>query len=269
MSGSFLGSIVKDVERRLEQRKREVPLTEASKGADPAATARAAGSAPVSLRQALAAPGMSVIAEVKRWSPSRGALRPGLNVQEMAASYQEAGAAAISVLTEEDHFRGSLQDLVRAVEVTRLPVLRKDFIVDEYQLLEARGAGASAVLLILALLDGDRYRELARAARRLNLEVLAEVHGERELEQALTVEEAVIGINNRNLSTFQVDLNTTLRLKKALPEDRLVVSESGVRTRGDVRHLEASGVDGVLVGERLVTSENPGETVRYLRGDGR
>lgn len=260
MNAEFLERIREDVEKRLEQRRKEAPVVAVAPAARPAA--------PVSLRGNLSRPGLSVIAEVKRWSPSRGALCPRLDVGEMVACYEGAGAAAVSVLTEEDHFRGSLQDMIRAVEVTDLPVLRKDFIVDEYQLQEARAAGASAVLLILALLEGDRFRELAGTAHELGLEVLAEVHGEEELAHALAVEDAVIGINNRDLSTFQVDLGTTLRLMEAVPADRLVVSESGVRTRRDVIRLEASGVDAVLVGERLVTGGNPGEVLRYLLGDG-
>lgn len=255
----FLEMIVGDVRRRLDERKKRVVLHELR--------ARPAPEGRPSLRAALLRPGLSLIAEVKRASPSKGPLRMDLDVADLVRRYEAAGAAAVSVLTEEDHFRGSLDDLAAAVAATRLPVLRKDFIVDEYQLHEARVYGASAVLLIAAILSHGELVALAETARRLGLDVLVEVHDESELLQALAVDDAVIGINNRDLHSFAVSLETTFRLVSLVPPERLVVSESGIRTRADCLRLRAAGVDGLLVGEVLVRSDDPGATLRALTAD--
>jgi indole-3-glycerol phosphate synthase len=185
-------------------------------------------------------------------------------VRELVARYEVAGAAAVSVITEEDHFGGSLDDLTAAVGGTTLPVLQKDFIVDEYQLHEARPLGASAVLLVVAILDHDELMALGETARRLGLAVVAEVHDEVELEQALLLKDAVIGINNRDMRSHEVSLGTTFRLISQVPPERLVISQSGVRGREDFLRLEAAGVDGVLVGEHLLVQEDVEAAIRDL-----
>jgi indole-3-glycerol phosphate synthase len=208
---------------------------------------------------------MSLIAEVKRASPSKGPIRPQLNVADLVRAYERAGARAISVLTEEDFFRGSLNDLRVAASATRLPVLRKDFVVDEYQVYEARVCGAAAVLLIAALLSDKEINALASVAAELDLGVLLEVHDADEAHRALLVNDGVVlGINNRDLRTFEVSLQTTLELSRLIPVDRLLVGESGITTHDDVRLLEAAGVDGVLVGETLLRSPDVEGTVAEL-----
>lgn len=213
------------------------------------------------LRQAQ---GIAVIAEVKRASPSAGEIRPGLDAAVAARGYEEAGAAAVSVLTEPRYFHGSLADLARARASCRLPLLRKDFILDEYQLLEARLAGADAVLLIVALLRGKHLQALLGASRALGLAALVEAHTAGELGRALEAGADLVGINNRDLGTFKVDLSTTATLAPRVPPGTLLVSESGIRSPEDVRFLAAHGVRAVLVGETLVRAENPAAMLRSL-----
>jgi indole-3-glycerol phosphate synthase len=189
---------------------------------------------------------------VKRFSPSKGPIRPHLDVGSLVAAYKAGGAAAVSVLTEGDHFRGSLDDLQQAAGRTVLPLLRKDFVVDPYQVYEAGAHGASAVLLIAALLDDRELRGLTALAQDLGLDVLLEVHDASEMARALNVEDAVIGINNRDLRTFEVSLQTSLRLAGLVPPGRLLVAESGIKDRADVEELASAGVDAVLVGESLL-----------------
>ena len=256
----YLAEIVADVRRRVEERKQHVSVHELRSQVGPERP---------SLADALRAAGLSLIAEVKRASPSKGPLRPDLDVDDLVRRYEAAGAAAISVLTEQDHFGGSLADLrlaVSATGATGLPVLQKDFILDEYQLHEARAGGASAVLLIVAVLGRDEFLALGETAHRLGLDVLAEVHEEEELAQALALERAIIGINNRDLRSFAVSLETTFRLISRVPAERTVVSESGLRGREDFVRLEAAGVDGVLVGEHLLRSEDVGAAIHELLG---
>jgi indole-3-glycerol phosphate synthase len=253
----YLAQIMPAVRRRLDGRRALVPLAEL-KGA--------AMSGPrASFARAVGGEGISLIAEVKRASPSKGPIRPDLDVVVLVAQYEAAGAAAVSVLTEQDFFLGSLEDLKTAAAHTGLPLLRKDFIVDEYQLYEARVAGASAVLLIAALLDDQELLDLAGVAQALGMDVLLEVHDEAELERAMTVEGVVVGINNRDLRTFQVSLETTERLGCLVPADRLLVSESGISTYEDVRRLAAVGVDGVLVGESLLVAGDVQAAATALR----
>jgi indole-3-glycerol phosphate synthase len=255
-SGDYLDRILPAVQRRLDERRDRWPLAELKAAAAPGRRA--------SFAQAIGGEGVSLIAEVKRASPSKGPLRPDLDVADLVAEYEAAGADAVSVLTEQDFFLGSLDDLSTAAAHTGLPLLRKDFIVDEYQLYEARAAGASAVLLIAALLDGRQLGWLAEAALALDLDVLLEVHDEADLERALTVEGVVLGINNRDLRTFRVCLETTERLAGLVPEGRLLVSESGIRTHEDVRRLAAAGVDSVLVGEGLLVGGDVQAAVNAL-----
>ncbi len=207
-----------------------------------------------------------VIAEVKRRSPSRGPIRPDLPLEELVSSYEEGGACAVSVLTEPEFFGGSLEDLARAHEATALPLLRKDFILDPYQLLEARAYGASAVLLIAAILPRQGLADLLAQAEGLGLDALVEVHDEAELEAALQAKAVIIGINNRDLRTLEVDLETTRRLAPLVPRDRTLVSESGYYRRSQLSGLAELGVDAVLVGEALVREKDPRQALRRLTG---
>jgi indole-3-glycerol phosphate synthase len=254
----YLQRIVPAVLRRLDERRARLPLAELE-------AAEVAGSRP-SFSAAVGAEGVSLIAEVKRASPSKGPICLDLDVGETVAAYEAAGARAVSVLTEEDFFFGGLDDLRTAAQHTGLPLLRKDFIVDEYQVHEARVWGASAVLLIAALLDDRRLGELAGLSRDLGLDVLLEVHDSAEMDRALVVEDAILGINNRDLRTFEVSLETTERLAALVPAGRLLVSESGIRTGDDVRRLAAAGVHAVLVGESLLMAGDTSAAVRGMLG---
>jgi indole-3-glycerol phosphate synthase len=217
--------------------------------------------------EALVRPGLSLIAEFKRRSPSAGEIRAGATPAEIARDYEEGGAAALSVLTDSPHFGGSLDDLRQAREACVLPVLQKDFTVDRYQLYEAAVAGADAILLIVAALEEDALAGLYDEARALDLDVIVEVHKQEELEKALTVDAEVIGINNRNLDDFSVDVGTTFELITDVPAGKTVVSESGIAERGTLEELERVGVDAVLIGEALMRAEHPGEKVRELTAD--
>jgi len=260
---SYLDVIVPDVKRRLAERRLHTPLSEIREAAEAVpAPGEPRGRSPFA--QALEGPGVALIAEVKRYSPSRGPIRPDLDVAELVSAYEAGGAAAVSVLTEESHFRGSLKDLRTAAATTLLPLLRKDFVGDPYQVYEARAFGASAILLIAALLDDGDLRALTVLARDLGLDVLLEVHDSGEMARALLVEEAVIGINNRDLRTFQVSLETSLRLAGLVPPDRLLVAESGIKDRADVERLASAGVDAVLVGESLLGQADAAASVGAL-----
>lgn len=229
---------------------------------------------PLDMVRFLRQPGVSVIAEIKRASPSKGALNLGMDPAAQARLYAEAGADAISVLTEPTRFRGSPEDLMEARKALasgplERPVLRKDFIVDSYQVLEARAWGADAVLLIVAALTDDSLASLSTQAMALGLTPLVEVHTEDELRRALACDAPLIGINNRNLRDFSISLETTRRLRPLIPGDRLVVSESGIREPAQMRELAALGVDAALIGEALVTSNDPAATLRVLKEAGR
>jgi indole-3-glycerol phosphate synthase len=215
---------------------------------------------------ALAAPGISLIAEHKRRSPSAGAIRDGAAIEEVVTAYERGGARALSVLTDGPSFGGSLDDLRAARAATALPVLRKDFVVDEYQLHESFAAGADAILLIVAALDPADLRFLYDRAKRFGLGVLVEVHDGDELAIAATIEPAVIGINNRDLTTLQVDTARTFELLGSLPVETVTVSESGLRTPEDVAAVAAAGVDAVLVGEALMRSDDIEAACRALTG---
>lgn len=208
-----------------------------------------------------------VIAEFKRASPSRGAIRPDADPAAIAAAYEDAGASALSVLTDTDFFQGSLADLRAARAACTLPVLRKDFTVDPIQVLEARAAGADAVLLIVAALDDARLHELAAAALESGLDVLVEVHSRPELDRALALDGGILGINNRDLKTFHTDVAVTRSL---LPHTagRSVVSESGLDSAATLRSLQAEGVEAFLIGEALMRAPEPGEELARLRGTG-
>jgi indole-3-glycerol phosphate synthase len=208
----------------------------------------------------------AIIAEIKRASPSAGLIRPHLDVGAIAAGYERGGAAAISVITEEHFFQGGLHYLKEAREVVSLPLLCKDFIVDPIQVLTARSAGADAILLIIAILEQQSLADLMKLAHSLGMACLVEAHDERDLLRAVATEARVIGINNRDLRTFEVTLDTTLRLRDLVPLDRLLVSESGIEQRSDLETLHAAGVRAVLVGTSLMRAGNPEEKLRELRG---
>jgi indole-3-glycerol phosphate synthase len=235
---------------------------------------RAGEQAPaVDFAEALRQAGVRLIAEVKRASPSKGLLRPHLDPAPWALQYAEHGAVAISVLTDERFFQGSLADLEAVKEMLAalghgLPVLRKDFILDPYQVYEARAAGADAVLLIAAALEMEAMGDLLALTRELGMEALVEVHDRAELERALPLSPGMVGINNRDLHTFRVDLSTTLALRRHVPPEVAVVSESGIHGPEDVRRLARAGVDAMLVGEALVTAHDVGAAVRRLADAG-
>jgi indole-3-glycerol phosphate synthase len=211
-----------------------------------------------------AAETMRVIAEFKRASPSAGAIRAGATPEEIVPLYERAGAAAISVLTDEEFFDGSLDFLGRARGACALPILRKDFIVDPYQVVEARAWGADAVLLIVAALSDGQLAELLACAKAWELSALVEVHDQAEAERAVAAGADIIGVNHRNLRTFEVDTSLTGQLRRSVPDDTVLVGESGIRTPQDISRLANDGADAVLVGESLMRAEDPGVALRHL-----
>jgi indole-3-glycerol phosphate synthase len=257
---SILGDIRAHKEKELAERLATRPLQEVMD-----ASARA--SAPCGLAAALSRPGMQLIAEVKRRSPAKGDLKPGADAPTLAAGYFGAGAAAVSVLTDERFFSGAdadLQDVRCAVDG---PLLRKDFTIEPYQIYEARALGADAVLLIVSLLSDQQLGEFLALADQLGMDALIETHTEDEVRRALAVGARVVGINNRDLSTFSVDIGTTERLAPLVKDGAIVVSESGIMTRADVERAERAGAQAVLVGEALVTAADPGSKLRELLGE--
>lgn len=206
----------------------------------------------------------AVIAEIKKASPSKGVLRDPFDPAGIARDYETHGATCLSVLTDHDFFQGSEADLMAARNACRLPVIRKDFMVDEYQIHESRIAGADCILLIAACLSLTQMQELAGLAQELDMDVLVEVHNEQELENALHVKAPLLGINNRNLHTFEVDLDTTLGLHKRIPDERLTVTESGIHSQADVRLMREQGIHAFLVGESFMRAESPGQKLREL-----
>ena len=206
----------------------------------------------------------AIIAEVKKASPSKGVIREHFVPAQIAESYAEAGAACLSVLTDVDFFQGSDAYLKEARAACNLPVLRKDFTVDPYQIAEARAIGADAILLIAAVLDTPHMADLYAAAQSYGLHVLVEVHNHKELEQALTLEAPLLGVNNRDLHTFHTDLNTTLELQKAIPQGTTLITESGIHTRDDVAMMRSNGIHGFLIGEAFMREADPGEALTNL-----
>jgi indole-3-glycerol phosphate synthase len=213
---------------------------------------------------ALRRPGVSLVAEHKRRSPSAGVIREDLSLSDVVSAYERGGAAALSVLTEGPNFGGSLEDLRRARAATSLPILRKDFTVDAYQVHEAHAAGADAILLIVAALGDAQLSELHALATQLGLAALVEVHDELELERALAISPRIVGINNRDLTTLAVDRHRTFELRKMVPEGALVIAESGFSAPDELKELAHAGVDAVLVGEALMRSADIESAVRAL-----
>ncbi|MGI8714268.1 MAG: indole-3-glycerol phosphate synthase TrpC [Solirubrobacteraceae bacterium] len=248
----------------VEGRRAAVPLSELQS----AAQERAASDPPRPFAAALARVGgrVSVIAEHKRRSPSAGTIREDLRLEDVVTAYERGGAAALSVLTEQVGFGGTLDDLRRTRAIVKLPILRKDFVVDPYQVVESMAAGADAILLIVAALDAQRLGRLQAQALALGLGVLVEVHDRAELEIAAGIGAAVIGINNRDLATLQVDTSRTLELLADVPAGVTVVSESGLRTRADLEQVAQAGVDAALVGEALMRSPDVERACRELTG---
>jgi indole-3-glycerol phosphate synthase len=256
---SVLERIVDATRHDVARRRARVPLAELER--------RLAGRDDRPFSEALTRPGVSVIAEHKRRSPSAGEIRAGATVTEIVQAYERGGAAALSILTEGPHFGGSLDDLREARAASVLPILRKDFVVDHYQVYESAVAGADAILLIVAALDGSDLARLHREALALDLDVVVEVHDEGELLLALEVVEAdVIGINNRDLTDFSVNVQRTYDLLADVPAGKTVVSESGFHTREQLDDLERIGVDAVLIGESLMRAPDPEAACRVLTG---
>lgn len=210
--------------------------------------------------------GLNIIAEIKRASPVKGILCSTFDPVKLARDYQNGGAGAISVITEENYFKGSPAFIAAVKAAVDLPVLRKDFIISDYQVYESRVLGADAVLLIASILDDYYLRKLIRLSANLGMDALVEVHDHNDLKKALAAEANLIGINNRNLKTFEVNLSTTLQMTSLIPEDVLIVSESGIASRQDILQLEQAGIKAALVGEILVRSEDPCAMLRELRG---
>jgi len=243
----MLDKIIAQKREEVEQRKKVATITYLQQ--------RIARQKPaLDLALALKGDHIRLIAEVKQASPSRGMLSPNFNPIELAQTYAEGGAAAISVLTEANYFMGSIEHLAAIKEVVGLPLLRKDFIFDLYQVYESRAYGADALLLITAILSQEQLKELVSLSHSLGLRCLVEVHNEGEVERAVLSEAEIIGINNRDLNTFSIDIDMTRRLRPLIPQERIVVSESGIKNKRDIEKLGKWGVDAVLVGEALVTA---------------
>lgn len=254
-----LDQIVAAIRRKVAETKAEADLRQMDR--------RAGNHVPRGFRRSLesaSANGIAVIAELKRASPSRGLIRSDFDPASLAEELESAGAAALSVLTNAEFFQGSLQNLLQASASTKLPCLRKDFIVDEFQLLEALANGADAVLLIVAALSPAELKMLARRAAEYKLDVLCEVHDQAELQRAVDAGCTLVGVNNRNLQTFQVDLETAIRMADSIPKSALRVAESGIHSGADIARLHAAGYQAFLIGESLMKAKSPGEALRAL-----
>ncbi|WP_225765878.1 indole-3-glycerol phosphate synthase TrpC [Stenotrophomonas sp. Marseille-Q4652] len=257
----ILNTILARKAQEVAERSARMPLAELA--------ARVADASPVrgfarALEASIAAGDPAVIAEVKKASPSKGVIRPDFNPADIAVSYEFGGASCLSVLTDVDFFRGADAYLQQAREACTLPVLRKDFVIDPYQVYEARVLGADCILLIVSALEDRQLAELSDLAMKLGMDVLVEVHDIDELERAIQVPVPLVGINNRNLRTFEVSLQTTLDMRLAVPRDRLLVTESGILAPADVQLMRQAGVNAFLVGEAFMRAEEPGESLRQL-----
>jgi indole-3-glycerol phosphate synthase len=252
-----LRTIIAARRRRIEEARASVPLESLRRTAEARSDFR-------DFSAAISGEVLSVIAELKKASPSRGLLRPEYRPLEIAQAYQQAGASALSVLTEEEFFQGSLNDLMAVRRVVSLPVLRKDFIVDEYQVYEAVAAGADAFLLIVAALEDKDLKHFLDLSKELRVTALVEVHTAEELDRSIAAGARTIGINNRNLNTLEVSLETSFRLREKIPPLCLAVSESGIKSGVDLERLAKSGFNAVLIGEHLMLAGDPGEELSRL-----
>ncbi len=257
----ILNKILRDKAREVVERAERVSLPELSRKVEQLPATR--GFATV-LREHIQTGKPGIIAEIKKASPSKGVIREDFNPAQIAQSYAENGASCLSVLTDEKYFHGHADYLKQARAACSLPVLRKDFIVDAYQIYEARDMGADAILLIAAALGDPMMQDLEQTAMALGLDVLVEVHNEQELERALMLQTPLLGINNRNLRTFETSLQTTLSMLSQIPEDKVVISESGIHDREDVALLQAQKVNGFLIGEAFMRAADPGAALSTL-----
>lgn len=221
-----------------------------------------------SFMEVLQKKGLSIIGEVKKASPSKGLIKEKFDPLELAIEYEKC-VDAVSVLTEEEFFLGSPEYLEKIANNIKIPILRKDFIIDEVQIYEAKILGASAILLIVAILDGNKLKKFIQIAKKLGMDTLVETHTKEEIEIALEAGAMIIGINNRNLKTFKVDLNTTFEMAKLIPKDKVIISESGIKDEVDIKKLEEVGVDGVLIGEVFMKCENISELARKFKSAAR
>ncbi len=260
MSSDFLQKVIAGKRAEVGLRRRKIPESVLREFASKRSSSRRFGAA---LRSG---ENISIIAEMKKASPSGGLLREDYDVQKLARSYAANGASAFSVLTDEKYFQGNLEHLQSVSRLNLLPVLRKDFIIDSYQLLEARAFGADAILLIVAALSKEELLELRSFSGELGMDSLVEVHSEEQLETALQSGALLIGINNRNLKTLKTSLDVTERLAPQIPRDRVVVSESGITSKAEVIRLAACGIHAVLVGTHLMRQQDPGQAVSELIG---
>jgi len=262
-TATVLETIVARARERVSERRRVRPLEGVRAAAGPAPARRP-------FAEALARAGrINVIAEHKRRSPSRGPIREDLVPAQVARAYERGGAIALSVLTDEDFFGGRLEHLVEARAATALPALRKDFVIDAYQVWEARAAGADALLLIVAVLSDVELRALLAEAGAAGLDALVEVHDRQELDRALAGGARVVGVNNRDLKTLAVNLETAISLAPRIPDEVVAVAESGIKTGADVRRLREAGYDAFLVGEHLMSASDPGAALQALIEDAR
>jgi indole-3-glycerol phosphate synthase len=259
----ILKKIIRRKQEEVAERQRTTSLAEQEQYAAQADPARGFVAA---IEKRLAESQSAVIAEIKKASPSKGVMRDPFVPAEIARSYEQGGATCLSVLTDVDFFQGSDEYLQQARGACSLPVLRKDFMIDPYQVYEARAIGADCILLIVAALNDDVMQELSNVAQRIGMDVLVEVHDADELERALSLNTRLIGINNRDLRNFETHLETTLELLESIPEDRIVVTESGIHTPADVKRMRDNGVHTFLVGEAFMVADEPGEKLRDLFG---
>ena len=254
----ILGKIVSYKKKRVAEKKEKIPLAKLKDKIDTLPPAR-------DFKGSISLPGkISLICEIKRASPSSGLICKEFHPKKIARTYEKNGAAAISVLTEDKYFQGDILHLFSVKQSVNIPILRKDFIIDEYQLYESRAFGADALLLIASILDGKQIGELVRITENLGMEALVEVHSEEDLKKALSTSAEIIGINNRNLKDFTVDLNVTKELRKKIPRGKTVVSESGIKTREDVLLLKNIGINAILVGQVLLESQDIGRKLEEL-----
>jgi len=257
---NVLEKIIESTKRRVVLKKSKIPIGEIK------TMAEYRRGEDFIFERALSEKGFHFICEIKKASPSKGVISEEFPYLKIAKEYQEAGASAISCLTEPYYFLGSDDYLKEIKEFVKLPILRKDFIIDEYMIYEAKAIGADAVLLIAAALERERLKDYFSIADGLGLSVLMETHDEKEIEKALYCKPRALGVNNRDLKTFKVDTNRSLRLKKLIPKDIIFVSESGINSREDILNLEKNGINAVLIGERLMKSRDKAKTLNDLRG---